>query len=76
MHWCVQTSPRAFSSIQPLIPPGDGHVQDALVGGEGETVGVLGVCSGVAQGAIWRDTVDTVEAELPFLPGSGVRLGR
>src|SRR5262245_129614 len=59
-----------------IIPPGDGHVQDALVGGEGDTVGVLGVCSGVAQGAIRRNPVHTVETELPFRLGqasTGVR---
>ena len=50
-----------------VIAPGDGHVQDALVGGEGEPVGILGVCSGVAQGAIRRNPVHTVEAELPCL---------
>jgi hypothetical protein len=53
----------------PFISPGDGHVENAFVRGEGNAVGVLGFGGGVGQGTIGGDTVHAAEVELPLLRG-------
>ena len=51
----------------PAVPAGDGYIQDALVGREGQAVGILGLRGGQRVDAVRADAVHAAEVQLLFV---------